>query len=596
MAQAEGSRFGATNQLPLWIQYRDEPLAWLKSFGLNSVLLDQASATQLGHLHAAAMAAISPPPVVDVDWDERDASALRGWLVGVALNRDQTELVRQQAAQVGRLPEAYKRPLYGEVLEHYWLYSRLANEVIVPSPDPAAAGELADKRAWLSRQLDMVRIRGSGWVSIQLDANSALVDQQRVAIEQLEGRPVERLPVNPLGLRHEVIGAVMAGARGILYRTQKPLAAPSDDPTAEDRALQAALRWCNNDLRLWSPWLVTGQKLAAPRLGRDDYTAARWRVRDAELIVAQHATAPSPWCVPATRDSVLELSLHEGSHPPQVVRLTEGRMEVMTVQTTAGGQGWQVAAPLPIEVFVITRNPQVLTYLRRRLQAQEPEYAADQLEIANYCVDQATQLIIAGWSSQPTTHRTDKTAVQRSQQLRLQEIDQGLSRGWQFMQHQRPLAASREALVVLDRSQAIIYQPPQAAVNSWPRPKPVRWCSIRTLKYHWQLADACAGSRWETARYRAASSTTCRGCCRPGLSNAHRGSSRLLRGTGSDLLWQDGRAARWPPFPNRPLIHTVAAVAELLCPLAWSQFWRLRGLRCACVAPPCLSAAGNWFA
>ena len=93
------------------------------------------SPKQLDQVYEAGMAIISPPPEHLVEFDEKKLAAVKGWLIGTAMNRDQADLARQQAAHADRLPQAMKRPLVGEALEQFWLFGRIANEIIVPAPD-----------------------------------------------------------------------------------------------------------------------------------------------------------------------------------------------------------------------------------------------------------------------------------------------------------------------------------------------------------------------------------------------------------------------------------------------------------------------------
>jgi len=73
-----------------------------------------------------------------------------------------------------------------------------------------------------------VQIRGSGLVSIQLGANPALIEQYRVISEVLQSQQPSAVLANPLGVRYEAIGAVMSGAKGIIFRNQSALNAPID--------------------------------------------------------------------------------------------------------------------------------------------------------------------------------------------------------------------------------------------------------------------------------------------------------------------------------------------------------------------------------
>lgn len=510
--EEEGVHFGSAPQFPTWIEHQGEQPAWLQSLGFSGVLLsDVPQPADLKVLREASMQVICPPPDSAQGYTDHEMAAVKGWLVGAALNRGQAEAARVQAAQANSLPDSFKRPLYGEALEQFWLFSRLTNEVIVPAPDPVSAGQVVAKREWLAKSLETVQIRGSGLVSVQLGANPALSEQYRVVSEVLQPEQPANDLANPLGIRYEAIGAVMAGAKGIVFRNQVALNAPIDVQATQDRAIEAALRWTNSDLRLWSPWILVGQKLEPPQLSRKDYLAARWRAKDAELILAQVVTQESQWCLPATRSQPLDLQINDAVDVPQVVRLTEGRVELMAVETKGGDHHWQVSAPNPCEIFVATRNPHILNYVRRRLQARAAEIASDQLEIASYCVDQVAEVLQARQQSGPQLSARPGQADSESglvnrqqpqldsqQQRRLVALQNLLQRGWQAMQNQQPAAATRLALETLEQTQSVMHESFMLATSNLATAQASPWIlAPSALKYHWQLAQACARSQWQ---------------------------------------------------------------------------------------------------
>lgn len=498
-------QFNTNNQIPIWVDNRGEQPAWLRSLGFNGMFLPRVpSPAQLDQVFEAGMAIVSPPPEHLVQFDEKKLVAVKGWLIGTALNRDQADLARQQAKYAEQLPQAMKRPLVGEALEQFWLFGRIANEIIVPAPDPISAGETASKRAWLSKNLETAKHRGEGWASVYVGANPALADQYRTALEVLQGSSPVAPPANPIGLRNEVIGAIMAGAKGIVYRTQSPLLDPITSQTsgatnpADDRATQAAIRWTNSDLRLWSPWINFGQPASPPTLNRNDFAVACWRVRDAELIIVQNVHPHAQLCMPGTRNAPLALTQNVRQDPHQVIRLTEGRTELMRVDRTAGTQSWQVNNPNHVEVFVVTGNTQVLTYLRQRLNRQIMENASDQLEIANHCVELASELIEARFRLNRPMTTTENQSVRSLQQQRLMGVQSQLERGWQALQAGQYEEASNYALQMIDQTQSIMHESFVVAVRNLETPQASPMVLLPgTLKYHWILANACERSTWQ---------------------------------------------------------------------------------------------------
>ncbi|MCA9240462.1 MAG: hypothetical protein KDA37_09695, partial [Planctomycetales bacterium] len=390
---AEQRFWVSPNRPPTWLHYRGESLPWVRSIGFAGLILNELpSEQQLGRIREAELGAISPPPTHNVAFDATAAQALKGWSIGSALDARQSEVARRQVQRVTQLPSELRRPLVGEALEHYWMFSRIADEVILPFPAPLTAGQTAEKIAWAAQNLETTKKRGDGWVSLDVGPNPALVDQLRAAHAIIAPqREFDAVQANPLGLRYQAACAAVAGARGLVFRTFKPL----DLQAPGDSATVAALRWIHSDLALWGPWMVSGQTSAAPTLDRPDYTAAAWNVSHSRLVIALVSSPAAQHCLPSTGDQPLQLSLASSATPQQILRVTEGRLQRVEAQATPEGLQWRVERPVPVETFVITSNPLVIDYVRGQLSVGAEQRVADQLEIASYNMGLATQLVEA---------------------------------------------------------------------------------------------------------------------------------------------------------------------------------------------------------
>ncbi len=492
MPVPEERAWSAPNRPPVWLHYQGESLPWVESLGFSGLVLDQLpSEKQLQRIQDAELSVICPPPPYSLVVDQAVLPVIKGWLVGSALDARQADVARRQAARVDTLPSGLRRPLVGEALGHFWLFGRIADEVIVPSPDPVAAGGFGDKLSWLSQNLTTVRRRGQGWVSINVGPNPAITEQLRAAerVMMEQSATPRDIPANPLGLRHEVTSAVVAGAKGFLFRTFKPL----NIQEAGERVQIAALRWINNDLTLWGPWIVGGQSMRPPTLSRPDYVAAAWSASQSQLIIAQTSADTSHYCQPSTAGSPLALELVQAAGADQVVRLTAGRVERMEVERTAAGILWQVERPAPIETFVIPSNPKVMDFVRRRLRESAIQNAADQLEIVSYNTGHAARLVAARFSE-----GNGRGSEAETEQLRqLARIQRELEQGWLALRASEGTRASALAYAASDRVQAILSEAQQVATSNLATPQSSPFVVIPAgLSFHWQLAEACQRSQW----------------------------------------------------------------------------------------------------
>ena len=371
------------------------------------------------------------------------------------------------------------------------MFSRIADEVIIPFPAPLTAGASRDKLAWVGAQLDTTKKRGQGWVSIVVGPNPALVDQVRAAHALIEpDSDFESTQANPLGLRYQVACAVLAGARGFVFRTFQPL----EISGAGQGATLAALRWIHDDLTLWGPWIVGGQITAPPALSRNDFIATAWSVSQSRLVVAATIADSAQYSLPATAAGPLQLSISAPNTPQQVFRLSGGRLERIDAEQTAAGLTWSVTTPEPIESFIITANPLVIDFARSHLRRQVDRRAADQLDVISYNMGLAAKTVQARYGAFAGDPARSPAA---EDMRRLGLAQRQLEQGYQALRARQATAAIALAAQASDAIQGVLSEGFQVATSNLaaPQSSPLVVSPV-ALAYHWQLADACARSSW----------------------------------------------------------------------------------------------------
>ena len=490
-AEPENRFWVTANRPPVWLQYRDEPLPWLRSLGFTGLFLDRLpDERQLARISQTELGIVAPPPPYELELEESSKRAIKGWLVGAALDRRQVDMAKAQTQQVMSLPAELQRPVVGEALEQYWMFSRMADEVIVPVPDPSLAGTPRDKFDWLTRQLEITRQRGEGWVSLHVGEPPAIIEQYQTAMEALGEIVPDELPASPLGLRQQATIAILAGARGILFRSMEPLAIQR----SSDRANVAALRLINHDLEVWGPWVMAGQAAPTPQLSRNDFVARSWSVDGSQLIIAACMTANSDRCLPSTYDQPLSFEMN--GRLPQVLRLTQGNLARVQTDVTATGGSFTIQRPEPIEVILATDQPQVLEFVRSRLAAGQAQRAADYLEIAEHNIRIAEQIVATRFGLQTASEQL-VLPLQRENQ-RLSGLQRQIEAAWQALRQNRPTQAITEVSVASQGIQQVLFEAFSAASTdvASPQSSPLVM-SPATLPLHLRVAQACARSTWE---------------------------------------------------------------------------------------------------
>lgn len=492
----EARFWNAGNRPEVWLQHQGESLEWLKSLGVTGLTLPRLpTEEQLAAIFTAEMTLVSPPPAYDIVFDSQHSKAIRGWLIGSGLDSNQIALARENATKAAHLSASLRRPLFGESLENYWDFSRIVDHVIVPAPDVISPGNTSEHIAWMASQFQATAQQSTAFVSLNAGPDPLWLNQFRQAQRIIEPERDE-VPVDALGLRHQMFDSIMSGARGIALRSPVPLNIYNES----SRAQAAALRWTNHDLEVCGPWIVAGTRQSPPTLSRPDFRAVSWMIDQSQLVVIKSIdsamqSAATNQAVPTIDGSAIPSSLLHcdflvRSTSRQLFRLTRGSMERVQVEAEGNRMRWSVTDPAPVEIFVATESPEVTNFLSRKLTQFRLTNAEDQLEVAAYQHKIASEIFAVRFRD-PTTAEA-KAVLQLQNQAR-----QKLERGYQELRNNRLPEATDNAIQSTLISQRMIDDATLVAVsNLASRQSSPFVLNPVALKYHWMLADACNRSAW----------------------------------------------------------------------------------------------------
>ncbi len=500
----EGRYWNARNRPEVWLQYQGESLPWIKSLGITGLVVGRVpSEEQLRVIQEAKLTVVCPLPQSNVSYTASSSAAIRGWLIGAALDSSQTALAREQVSRLAQMPAELKRPIFGEALEQYWAFSRITDEVIVPIPESMSPGDSMDHQTWLRTQLASTTRHGHGWVATNIGVDPLWLKQFRsaqklVEPEQLNGAGEKyETPIDPRMLRQQIVQSLAAGATGLTLRSPGPDERGNDKwqqtleiNTKAGRAQVASLRWTINDLILWGPWIVAGQQVRSPTANRADYTTNAWMLHNSYLIIA-HKVRPTGTSIsdPALAQPLI-CATSVATNSRQVFRVTAGEYERIDASAAPGGLQWTVNQPADIEVFVISENPNVTRFVNRHLAETRVNVAEDQLELAAYQFSLASDLLIARFSDSPTMDARAQFGLQTRSRRQLED-------GLRSLRSGQASAASRFALQSLASSQIILEDGERVAMSSLvSRQSSPFVLQPAALKYHWKLAQACERSQW----------------------------------------------------------------------------------------------------
>lgn len=351
---------------PRIIQHRGEPLEWLKSLGFNAIKLGSSpSPAELNEARRLNLWLIAPPPYADAAAAAGSHDSVIAWSLGSKLTEPDFTPTRDLVREIRAFDPQRDRPLLAGVDAGLADLSRLATLLLLDRPTLGTTRELADLRPWL---LTRPRLAQPGTPLI------AAVESQRPAklSEQLllfsRGNPVDE-DVDPQQIRLAAFHAIAAGARGLVFPSEQPLAVD----TGPAALRTDSLKLLNMELKLLEPWLAAGQlaeELPAEAGAAQISVLATDRSR--LLIVTQHAPAQQYVLGPPPRSTLSLVVPGVGVSDQAHLISLEGIKPLKLTHTSGGGRLTLEDAPHALAIAV-TQDPLALLHLHRTQAAFKQE-------------------------------------------------------------------------------------------------------------------------------------------------------------------------------------------------------------------------------
>lgn len=350
------------------IQHQGEPLEWLKSLGFNALKVSASpSAAELTEARRLGLWLIAPPPYADQAASPETYDPVIAWSLGTRLVDRDLKATQDLAQEVRAFDPHHDRPLLCGADSSLSEYSRLANLLLLERTVLGTTQELADLRPWLLSRPRLARAGTPVLTAVETQRPARLGEQL-----VLFGRGAEwEEDIDPQQLRLSAWHALAAGARGLIF--------PSDSPLAIDTGSSAlrtdSLRLLNMELQLLEPWIAAGQlneELAGDNGGVQVSVLQTERSR--LLLITQHAQAQQFVLGPPPRDSLSVLVPGVGlSERAYLVSLAG----VKPLKVSHGGGGARIMldeAPHAAAV-VVTQDPLAVHHLNRTLASFRQEAA-----------------------------------------------------------------------------------------------------------------------------------------------------------------------------------------------------------------------------
>jgi hypothetical protein len=360
--------------MPRAIEHRGEPLEWLQSLGFNTIKLSASpSASELAEARRLGLWLIAPPPYADEAAQPDAFQSVIAWSLGNRLT-DRDILPTRTLIEEVRAVDPLNRPLLCGVDGGLSEYSRLANLLLFERPTLGTSQELADLRRWHLVRPRLARAGTPVLASIETQRPAALAEQML-----LFGRGAAfEEDVDPQQLRLAAISALAAGARGLVFPSNTPLAIDSGPAALRTDAL----RLLNMELKLLEPWIAAGQLTEEMAAGDGSVQVSVLQTdRSRLLLVTQHAPAQQWVLGPPPRESLHVVAPGVGISDRAYLVSLAG-LKPLRVTHAGGGARILLDDAPHAAAIVVTQDPLAIHHLSRTLADFRAEAARLRYDVA----------------------------------------------------------------------------------------------------------------------------------------------------------------------------------------------------------------------
>jgi hypothetical protein len=463
---------------PRIFPYRGEPLANLAKAGFNAVRLTQPpSAAILAEAEHEGLWLICPPPLENAGTGNSRPLAPIGpefepvlaWHLGDGLTSGDLDPTVAEIRQLRLADARGHRPILCGPDTDLRPFSRQVDLLELSRLPLGTSLELTDYEAWLRERPSLARPGTPFWTSVQTQLWPITREEQ--ALVGGSSAPGE---VDCESVRLLTYMALTAGARGIEFQSDRPLAAAPPE-------LQLTLALLNMELELMEPWATIGNNISLAASTDPQVVGRVIRTERARLLVmmrlakgSQHvprplAAAPASIVVPGVPES------HE------VYELTPVGLRPINHKRVAGGTQVTIDEFQLTALVLLTPDPVVVNTIERRLAAMAARAADLQRELAGRTLAHVESID----RQLPPRPKEAPQAAQWLTKARtaLADADKALSAG------DRPLAyqLSRKAMGPLEQFMRLRWEQAATTQNS-PVVSPLI-ATFDTLPAHWRFTD-----------------------------------------------------------------------------------------------------------
>jgi|GEM_PF-1050496 len=353
-------------QIARLVEYRGEPLAFLKMLGFTGILLEKTPTEAiLREALSEGLNVYSPPPMAIDEKNEPYLSAVAGWYLGTSVDETQLDFVSRQVQRVRSFPPLWKRPLFIAPAEGWERFASLSTSIIYDLPLSIRGLDGHEETRLLLDQARSTGVPTAAGVAVMTEPPQRLVFQLD-ALSQALGAPA----VEEYGWRStlvQVARSLILAPRAIIFRSTSPLTSGRPVDATRGAAVALANRW----VELVSPLVSSAAPGELLQSNRDDYSVVRLAVGASALLVATDSRAHFGASVGDRENRSLQIQLPPQEHP-FLWRITHGVVQQLAVEGQYAGRSVVISDPDCVEWIVSSDDPTVGGQLDRRLRPGTP--------------------------------------------------------------------------------------------------------------------------------------------------------------------------------------------------------------------------------
>ncbi len=463
------------------IEYRGEPVDWLKSLGFNAISLPTPPSPELlAQVEQHGLWMVAPPPVShSTSGYGTAASRLLAWSLGYDLIPGSLETTRRLAGQLDRTAGDLCPPLVCGADARIWEYSRVADILLLAAPGPNGTLPLADFGQWYLQRAALIQLGTAFWATVPTQVSPRATAQMRGLGANL---PVP-LALEPEQIRLMSYHAIASGARGIYFRSSSRL--DQNDSATRLRAL--TLQWLNQEMAILEPWVATGSHDSEVDTGDSSVRVSILKTDRSRLLLAIRRAANQQYVTGPVDARSVSFEVFGVPETDEAYRIAPDGLHRVR-QHRGAGLRVTLDDSRSVSAMVLTQDRLVINYLARQIEDSRKQRSKLVAEMAAqwYAAVTATheQLYGAIPVAGPSSHAMEQARHE------LQHFEQLLEDGG----HDRALEFYLRGL---DQLAAARYYEWTTATRSFLSPVSTPLCvSYFSLPFHYALTQQMQGTSW----------------------------------------------------------------------------------------------------